>query len=214
MKKILVIILASLLVFSGCNNDEKTEKKTEKKQEKEVLEVDYSYEFTKDGGLLVSLGNPENEIVNIIVDIVYFDEQDEEISKDSKEVINVDELAEVKTVFRNIPENAQDFTVETSYKVVDDVESFANILDVTTNDDGNSITVIASNYDDVAIQNTTIGIVFYDSDKVVAYSEVNISDIGAKSKGQVVVDYPKDVNGYDIMFDRIITKVNNSYNVK
>lgn len=214
MKRVLIAILASLLLFSACGSDEVVEKKTEKKTEKKVEKVEYTCDFTKDGGIIVNLTNPVNEIVNISVDIIYFNEEDKEIRKDTMEVVNVDVLAEVKTVFRNVPDDAADFAIKTSYKISKNVESFANIIDVSSNVNGRNITLTISNQDESVISSANVGVVFYDSNEIVAYSEVIFSDIPAKGKAENVIGFPLDIDGNEIMFDRVVADANNAYNLK
>lgn len=214
--KIMLYIFSAFIVIGlvGCGGSEVDKEEEIENENATINEVESSYVFTKDSGILVTLINPVNEIVNIEVIITYYDANDEEINKEESTIVSVHNLAKVNTKFSNIPDNANSFVIESIYEVSDIEESYANILDVLTTDNGREVTITVNNYEANSIENTSIGLLFYDGDNVVAYSEYTFNDIIAQNSQSMVASYPADKNGNIIYFDRVVSVVNNSYNSK
>ncbi len=214
MKKLFLILSLAMLTFglASCGNDEITVKEEEEKVEEEQKEVEYSYEFTKDSGILVTLENPINEIVNIDVLIEYYNEEEDLISEENTTLIAVHNLSSVKTQFKSIPEDSTSFVIKPTYSKSEVVESYSNILDVISTDTGRDISLSVNNFESVPISHVLIGVMFYDNGEVVAYSEVVLSDIPASNSSVVNVNYPMDVNGGVIYFDSVTTTANYAYN--
>lgn len=213
--KLFLALLSSLLIIGlvGCGSDDdimKDDKKVEK--EEEVKEVEYTYEFTKDSGILVTLVNPINEIVDIDVMIEYYNEAEELVSEEKVTLVAVHNLSSVKKHFKPVPDDSTSFVITPSYTKSDVTESYSNILDIISEDNGRDITVTVNNFETVPLSNVLIGILYYDNGEVVAYSEVPLSDVPASNSSSFSVGYPSDINGSIIYFDSVTTVANYAYN--
>ncbi len=195
-----------MFVVFGCS-DESSEKKEEPKVEETALEVESEYYFLKDSSILVEAINPVNGVVNMNIKIEYY-EGEEVISTQENVISYMDSLATSYSQFKDVPENASNFVVTCTYEEVEVTKSVANILDVYANETSSSVEVTINNYDDSAISAANIAVLFYDSNEIVAYTEINVSDV--VDTEVITTSFPVDVNGSDILFDTVETSANSA----
>lgn len=217
MKKIkfIYLLLACGVILTACGSEEnkKDDKnKVEENKTEEKKEVETTYSFARDSSIIVQATNPINEIIDLEITVQYYDEKDELISEVNATCVSVHKLSTAYSQFKDVPDEAVSFVVTADYEISDVVESYSNILDVLTADNGHNINVSINNYNKYSIANTSIGVIFYDNNEIVAYNEYPITNITANEVRELVANYPVDVNGGTIYFDSVSTVVNYAYN--
>ncbi|MFV0499525.1 MAG: hypothetical protein ACK5NF_05805 [Bacilli bacterium] len=211
MKKVVLLVFFVLpLLLFGCSSEKPTNDKKSFDKVKEEVYVTTSYKFIKDSSILVSVTNPIDKVVDINVDIKYFDKNDQELASDSKKIVAVHNLLEAKIEFDNVPIEAKTFGIEANYKK-NNVVSFANIVDVSTFDNGKNISLEINNYTEDIIDNMLIGIIFLDNKQEVSYSETSINNVEVNKSMIIEIDYPVNKNMETIYFDEVKYVINNAY---
>lgn len=212
-KILTIIMIASLLLTTGCKNNNDNQAKNVKTNDKysENIEVKTA---TLDDTLLVTLKNNNQITIDTDIIINYYDKKDKLVSSDEDTYSAITPKKDI-TISFNIYKNYSYYEIE----LVSSKTNYTNYendikISENNNEEEKSITFNVKNNSKNTIEYIELAILFYKNNKLISYDSEYIFKLAANKEAQIEFLYPYDDNFNVLDFDNYEIKVNEacSYN--
>ncbi len=172
--------------------------------------ISYTSALTKNGSLVVFVKNSNKVVVELEVEVEYYDANGLLVKSDSDSLYAVDSNNEVAIEFWLTPDSFDNYKIYVDVNATNAI-SYSNKLEIVHNNTGKEITVQVKNPTENIIDNIGVSIVYYLNDQVVGIDTDSAYDIKPNRSGNFEFNYPTDRRYNNVLFDKYKVFVNEAY---
>lgn len=222
MKRLYSILLVFSLIFlitTGCSNNKQENNNYNDNTQDTISTTSLSKNITssgaitKQGNLVVFAINSNDSVVDMDIEVEFYDADGTSVGSDSSCLNGVGAGAEIAVEMFSTPESFD------SYKIDIDVEPTTNVsyfdqVELTHNNNGEEIVVQVKNNSQDVIDYTNVSVVYYQGDEVVGFNyDLEFSTETGESSNFILY-FPYDNNYDDVSFDSYKVFINEAYSFK